>query len=152
MTAKVDRSIPLAILGGAAFVAIAIYFGLRTHAPPPAATSAPTSSAPSRVEPPPPPVARSAVQAAVQRALEAQKPLFRERCWDPAAKAAPAPARSTYVFDLGIDAEGREVARGISETEGARPEVGQCLRLLVAPISIAPPRQRTTARVRIELP
>lgn len=138
---SVDRSIPLSVLGGAAIIAIAIFFGLRGRAPdPPTPVVAPK------------PMERSAIDSAVRAALEAQKPLFDEKCWAPSAKTTPLPAKSTYVFDLATNELGQEVARGISETEGSRADVAQCLRLVFAPVAVAPTHQRTTTRVRIELP
>lgn len=95
---------------------------------------------------------RAASQSAIERALDAQKAMFRDRCWNDSAKRTPTPAQSTYVFEISVDADGKEIARGISDGENARADVGQCLRMLIAPISIAPPQQRLTTRVRITLP
>ncbi len=134
---------PLAVLGGAALIAVAVFFGLRRDRTPP-------ESAPQTVEIKP--LSRTAIEGSVRAALEAQKPMLRERCWDPAVKASALPAKAVYQFEIGIDEHGQEIARGISEIEGARSDVSQCLRMVVAPITVAPTRQRATIRTRVELP
>lgn len=134
---------PLAVLGGAALIAVAVFFGLRRDRAPP-------ESAPQTAEVKP--LARTEIEGSVRAALEAQKPMLRQRCWDPAVKATPLPAKAAYQFEIGIDERGQEIARGISELEGARFDVSQCLRMVVAPIAVVPTRQRATIRTRVELP
>ena len=148
MSTPADRSVPLAVLVGSSLIAIAVFFGLRGRAPvpAPAPVAGPVTASTE------PPIERSVVERAVQNALESQKSLFIERCWAPSAKLAPLPATSGYAFELHIDENGHEVARGISESDGARADVAKCMRLIVAPVTVPAPRQRVVARVRLELP
>jgi hypothetical protein len=155
-------AIPFSILGGSALIAIALYAGLRSREPAtstvtatspstPTGTSTSTSTAPP--EPPlPPRPDRAIVEAAIGNALEGKRALFRAKCWDPSVAKTPEPKESTYLFEIGVDERGQEISRGISDVGGARPDVGECLRYLIAPVSIPAPGQQIAARVRFRFP
>lgn len=148
-------AVPIAIVSGCGLIAIGLYAGLRSRpvAPPaaaPAAGSAPLPS-PADAAPPVPP---DQVAAQVAAALEAQRGRFISTCWQPSLAKAAQPARSPYELNFTISAEGKEVARGISELRGqSRADVAQCLRAIHdAPILVAPPGQATTVTLTLWLP
>jgi hypothetical protein len=127
-----------AILGGSALIALGLFFGLRARPPGPSATIAPTLL-----------VDRD---GAVREALEARRARFVDQCWTPSAARDAAPATSTYVFEIAIDAAGRERGRGISDVHGARSDVGQCLRALGDQVQVAGPVAPGVAHVEMTLP
>ena len=95
---------------------------------------------------------RKGIEADVARALDEQRVLFRDRCWTPALAKSKAPAESTYTFEIGLDLSGKEVARGVSVTPGAREDVADCLRMVVAPVKVPPPGRSISVRVPVKLP
>ena len=120
-------------------IAGALYLALRRPAQLPAASPAPPAAAPRPTTPTAPP--REVSAGRVTTFLDAQKPRFRETCWDPIVARAPEPASATYVFDVTVGPDGHEVIRSILEQRGkSRADVAQCLRAISdAPIVIPPP-------------
>lgn len=93
-------------------------------------------------------VARHATEA-----LEAKRKDLVKECWAPAAKANPEPALARYSFNVTFDAEGTEIARGISDVRGfERPDVGQCLRQQPLGLRIPPPGVSVMVDVPFTLP
>ncbi len=145
MTAP-NNATPIAIVAGCGLIALGLYFGLRAR------TEPPRSDVPPPQVPPPPVVDRKGVEADVARALDEQRALFRDRCWTPALAKSKTPSESTYTFEIGVDVTGKEVARGVNVTAGAREDVADCLRMVVAPIKVAPPGKALTVRLPVKLP
>ena len=88
-------------------------------------------------------------------ALEKLRPKFVEACWKPSAQKKKDPPSAKYEFMLAFDAAGRERARGISDVgfgDATRIDVGDCLRNLASPISIAPANAPVTVEVTLTLP
>ena len=152
---EASRTTPLAIVGGACIIALSIYFGLRARPaaspPAPLAPSTPQASTPAGfADRQAVPVDRAAIDGEVTLALQAQRSLFRQRC---AGQLATADAgAATYGFDIGLAPDGREISRGVSPRAGARSEVADCLRMIVAPIKVTPPGRSMTVRTTVELP
>ncbi len=146
-----SRTTPLAIVGGACIIALSIYFGLRARPQTTPTSPEPVPSAPKAfANREPAPVDRATIDGEVTLALQAQRPLFRQRC---AAQLAAADAgAATYGFDVGIAADGREIGRGVSPRAGARGEVADCLRMIVAPVAVTPPGRSMTVRTTLDLP
>jgi hypothetical protein len=73
-------------------------------------------------------------------ALLAQHGDLVKKCWEPSFKANPEPAKAKYTYNLAFGADGKEIARGISDVRGMeRSDVGQCLRAQPATLRIPPP-------------
>ncbi len=91
--------------------------------------------------------------AAARKALDQRKATFVAKCWTPHA-AAPGPASIHLDFDMTFDANGVEIARGISEDRAAsKPEVASCIRLLpFEPLKIPPPGAPAHVVLRLTLP
>jgi hypothetical protein len=146
----------LAIVVAGTFIAGAVYFGLRdrpvqTVAPQQRQTIAPTVDAP---RPDSPDTAKAAAIKQVSDWLEANRPLFVEKCWKPSAALSKEPPTARYVFSLAFNPAGIEVGRGISEDRKAlRPDVGRCLRGLIEPRArITPPGANVNVEVPFTLP
>lgn len=89
----------------------------------------------------------------VTEALEGQRKDLVKECWAPAAKANPEPALARYSFNVTFNAEGTEIARGISDVRGfERPDVGQCLRQRSLGLRIPPPGVNVMVDVPFTLP
>jgi len=166
-----DNLLPLSIIAGAALIALGLFFGLRagprggapsTTAGAPAAAPVPQSAipiAPSAAAPALQQAAQGAsldqVRQHVVRALavEKEKTLV-PKCWQPLLAKTPSPARAKYTFNLAFDAQGKEIARAISEhREAERADVGQCLRGLPGGLTIPPPGTGIpTVEVELEFP
>ena len=144
MTAS-NNSLPIAIVAGCGLIALGLYFGLRAR-PDGAAREAPASQAAQVV------ADRKGTEADVARALDEQRVLFRDKCWTPALAKSKTPTESTYTFEIGVDLTGNEVARGVNVTPGAREDVADCLRMVIAPVKVAPPGRALTVRVPVKLP
>lgn len=115
-------------------------------APSSTAVAAPSSTA---TEAASPPTVKQLRQHA-QRALEAEKPRFVERCWTPSAGG---PDQIKLVFELLFDPEGREIGRGVTEVRDmARPDVADCVRGLPLGLTIPPPGRPVELRVALLLP
>jgi hypothetical protein len=101
------------------------------------------------------PGAPANVQAMVEKqavlALEAEKKAaFIPRCWEPALKQKPEPARARFTLDMTFDGQGKEIARGISEDRSApRVDVANCLRQIPMALQVTPP---PGISVRVNLP
>lgn len=141
-TAKNNNAV--AIVVGCGLIAAAIFFGLRSRPADTVGAGAPAAPAPT--------VDRRNVEAEVARALEENRASFVERCWTPVVAKQPGPTESSYTFDIEIDAQGRQIARGIHSGPGAREDVANCLRLLIAPIKVTAPGRRVNVRVPMKLP
>ncbi len=165
---KKEYLIPLAILVGCGIIGVGVFFGLRSQHPPTTTASSSgqeTSSRPAGATTPPVPTVppqpsvhtttkpqadQAAAQTHALAAIAKEKvKTFVPKCWDPALKLEPNPAIAKYTFDVTFDAEGREIARGISDDRSAeRRDVAICLRELPPSMQIPPPG----ALVRVELP
>src|SRR5207302_1830761 len=78
------------------------------------------------------------------KALAPQLVMFRQRCWEPSVKKAPEPPRVTLVVNYTFDADGRQLARGISDVASAsRPDVTNWVGGEIHPIPIPPPGAST---------
>jgi hypothetical protein len=97
---------------------------------------------------------RARVGRQVAEVLEQQRPMFVDECWAPSAAKAPAPRKAPYRFSITIDATGREIARGITESRDAyRADVGRCLRSIRdAPIKIPAPGRTVKVDLALTLP
>jgi hypothetical protein len=96
--------------------------------------------------------ARGAREEAL-KALTPQMAAFRRKCWEPSLKKAAEPPRVTLVLNYTFDADGEQLARGISDVAGAsRPDVTNCVGMELQPISIPPPGARTYVEVPFTLP
>jgi hypothetical protein len=85
--------------------------------------------------------------------LEASRQELTSRCW-PRAGLSSGKASTLVTFNVTYDANGREIARGLSEDRQARaPEVVRCLqRLPLGSLRIAPPGANVGVRVAMRLP
>ncbi len=91
------------------------------------------------------------VASAAHDALVAQGLLA--TCWDPAVKKTREPATSKHVYDLTFDADGSEIARGISELRGeSRNDVANCLNDHYTKLQIAAPGQSVHVLVTLTFP
>lgn len=127
---------PIAIIVGAVTIAGALYAGLSERGRAPAANS-PAPSAQSLITSPPPnraALSRASIaklQAELEAALSAEKrSRWIPNCWQPALARTKLPAKSSYSFQIAVDAAGNEISRGISEIreQDSRADVAECLR------------------------
>ncbi len=97
---------------------------------------------------------RAKVEASAAKAFEAERANFRKTCWDPAAKQAPEPSTSKFVFNVTFDgATGKEISRGVNELRNeSRSDVAQCLRTLPIGVVIEPVGVNVNVDVPITLP
>ena len=155
-----DRSLltPAAIVVAGAMIAGAVYLGLRgREGQPPAAADAaavPSSSALSPSSSTAPSTSsREAVAAAASSALANLRSDLARACWKPAVTTEAGPLIVRYVFHFTFDADGQQIARGISEDRtAARPEVTQCVLQRLPVIRVPPPGTVTMVDVAFELP
>ncbi|MHB8872504.1 MAG: hypothetical protein ACYC8T_02350 [Myxococcaceae bacterium] len=120
---------------------------------PVAVTTAPLPPEPvPSTAPPSPEVMRRANEQAAA-ALDREHPRFLSQCWKPTPLPGMAPS-ARFTFQIVVDAEGKELARGISEDrEEHRAGVGECLRNLPPePLHIDPPGHTVTLDVPVVLP
>ncbi|WP_437948242.1 hypothetical protein WME98_47685 [Sorangium sp. So ce296] len=164
---------PAAILLGSVVIATGLYLGLQRPAPssgpPPAGAEAaaasvksPPAPADAQSQPHPAPAAAppalprelyKRVEADAVKALEARRPQFLKRCWEPSVRKNPAPPRAKYLFSMTFDESGKEIARGISEVRGMeRPDAAQCLRMIPLGIGVPPPGTRVAVEIEMVLP
>lgn len=117
--------------------------------PAPAARAEPGGLSP-RGRPSPALVARVAEEASL--GLEAARPELVARCVPPGRPADQASSR--FTFNVTFDADGREIARGISEDRSARsPEVASCLRRLpLGALRVSAPGANVGVRLAFSLP
>lgn len=108
---------------------------------------------------PGPPTAPLEVQSAVESAAASalanlKEQDFKPRCWAPTLAAAPEPARSTYSVQITFDADGREIARGVSELRDtdSRSDVANCLGRSDLTLQIPPPGQIVSVVVPLHFP
>lgn len=172
-----DRSLTYAILGAGLFIGAGLYFGLSSKGSSDAGQSAPqqpaptvATSAPTAVDPPrdpapkpepmpPPEPASSGSGANAQKAAEAalaslKKNVLIDRCWKPAIKANPEPAKSKHTLDITFGADGKQIARGFSDIRGeSREDVSRCLSGVADTLQIVPaPGQTVRAELSLEFP
>jgi hypothetical protein len=145
--------IPAAILVAGVLIGAGLYLGLRHGAS--SSSSPPPGPAP--VTPVVPPRSPGELQVRVteqvRQALEQKRSTFVERCWSPSAQKSPEPASARYSFNITVDAQGKEIARGISEDRAAfRADVGQCLRGLGDKVAVSPPGATVQVTVPLTLP
>jgi len=97
---------------------------------------------------------RARVGKQVAEVLEQQRPMFVDECWAPSAAKVQEPREASYRFSITIDATGREIARGISESRDAyRADVGRCLRSIRdAQITIPAPGRTVKVDLALTLP
>lgn len=169
--------VPLSILGAGALVGAGLFFGLRErpvlHPDAPSASgshtatpilvppASPTLKVPV-VAPPEPapggpgPVSPGVVTKATEdatKALEKAKTQLTESCWKPALAASPEPKSARYLFNLSFDAQGHELARGVTELRDAsRADVGQCLRAQPLGLEIPAPGAIIAVSIAVEFP
>lgn len=168
--------LPASILLGCCVIGLGLFLGLRASSPAPGGVgSAGAASVSVTLGPPggspasapaaaisgagtagaPPPSLSAGTQAQFEQAARAalaaeKKATFLPACWEPAIKSAPLPARAKFSLDVTFDAQGIEVARGISDDRSApRNDVGICLRKLPMGLKLSPP---PGVSVRVELP
>lgn len=128
--------IAAAIVVGCGMIAVAHYLGLRAApaesaapgaavgaspgGPPPGAEArvgspaAPVTAAPGGAPAPgPPPSSAQAVDPdvaslteALRRAVAEAKPALKKACWEPALASEPLPDKASYIYSIGVDAEG----------------------------------------------
>jgi hypothetical protein len=166
MAVEKHLSTPSAILLAGAMIAAAVFFGLRGREPPPGAPPVPPrSSSPEPVAsavsqgstaqvPPPPAVADHAVVAeAAARELERHRAEVVRRCVAPALAQRPEPPHVKLTFDVTFDAQGRQIARGVTEDRAtARPGVTACATDLVPELRVPPPGAAVLVELRWTLP
>jgi hypothetical protein len=97
----------------------------------------------------PTPALVARVQQEVTRELERARPALASRCVPPGEAST-----SRLTFNVTFDANGREVARGISEDRRApAPKIASCLRKLpVGSLRVAAPGAHVGVRVAMTLP
>jgi len=158
---------PVAILAAGALIGLGLFFGLRREADGPApsvpatlvpsasttpslplgpgpiqtatsqtATSqplAPTATATTAVD-------KKAIAAELKTALDQHKKMIVEQCVAPSLAKKPTPDHVNLSFNISVDANGKQVARGVSEDrETSRADVTQCVQSRLPALSIAPP-------------
>lgn len=160
---------PLAILGGAVVIALAVYAGLRERsttaassspsaaaleAPPAEATPPASAPAPASANPAPViPVMK--VRSELEALLAAEKRTrFVPSCWKPALDKTPQPAASTYSIEISVNEQGVEVGRGISELrdKDSRGDVAECLRRQPIGLKVSPPGANVTLSFLMSFP
>jgi hypothetical protein len=96
---------------------------------------------------------KSTVAKQAAKALEAEREELVKACWEPAVKASPEPPKAKYIYNVSFDADGKEIARGVSETrEMSRSDVAQCLRDRPLSLRIPPPGVNVGVDVTFILP
>lgn len=155
-------STPVAIVAAGALIGLGLFFGLRARpdaagAPPtslpamslpapvvlgPGPVAAPSITTPTVSQPAPPTsvVDTKTVAAGLKAALDQHKKMIVDECVTPALAKKPTPAKVNLTFNFSLDANGKQLARGISEDrETSRPEVTQCVQTKLPALSIAAP-------------
>jgi hypothetical protein len=90
---------------------------------------------------------------AARAALLARKPRLVEQCWKPALAREPLPATAKYLYAMSFDAQGKQIAQGISEPRDAsRWDVARCLREQPMDLVIPPQGGNVSVEVTLELP
>lgn len=147
------NSLPVAVVLGSSIIAAALFFGLRTPAPPvpasPIVASPPDAAVKSERALPAKPQSATYEQslAAATAAVASARVQWRAGCWDAAHKAG------RYVAVLGFGRDGKLVASGITEDrEQSDPAVAQCLRQKVTSISIPPLQDAAVFEIPFALP
>jgi hypothetical protein len=171
MTDRPRLSTPAAILVGSVIIAsalgVATYFALRSsastaeptvaqHAPPQqssVAHDASTVGAAAAVALEPHETLSGRVIEQAKAKLEQQRASLKTKCWDGPAAKNPQPAASRFVWSFTFDAEGKQLARGISEDRATlRPGTSICLSTELEPFEIAPPGRSIEVKVDFQLP
>ncbi len=149
-----SASLPVAVVVAGGLIGAGLFFGLRSRpASPVASPSAPTNGPASADVPVPMAESQGSVMADVSKALRAQRPRIVAECWEPAAKRQPEPAVMKIVYSFSFDAQGQQLARGISvERSTARADVTSCLSTALHPLTIPPPGAPMSVDVPFALP
>jgi hypothetical protein len=166
---------PASILVGSGIIALGLYFGLRARAPTaispgaasppsrsaePSASDAPPSSEsaapPKRADAPAPPASvrpRSVAEADAAKAIESLRQTIKTRCFEPHKNDPGAPKSVKLNYSGGFDAQGVEVARGLSDTRGAYfAPVSKCARELPMDLKIPAPGVSISVEIPFEVP
>ena len=99
------------------------------------------------------PISPDALQRHVRAGLDAQRAELVGTCWGPSVRRNREPASVKYRFNFSFDAQGRQIARGISENrEAVRPDVTQCILEHLEAIQIPPVGRNTRVEADFELP
>lgn len=158
--------IPASILLGSIILAIGLYLGLsqrpivldRELPSQPSSELAtlgpavePTAPTPTTPSPKVYEIAGKQIELAINRA---KTDLFVPKCWKPIVEAQPEPATSHYTINLTFNADGVEIARGISEIRDtdSRPDVANCLRMLPIGLTIPPPHTPVAMTLALDFP
>jgi hypothetical protein len=163
-------STPTAILLGSVIVAAGLFFGLRDRSDPQPPAPAPAPSAAALAPPSPampaeavqpvqpaqpagPAADRSAVAKQAEAALAQHRKSLTDQCLAPSLARKPDPPVVKYVFNVTFDAEGKQIARGVSEDrEAARPEVTACVSEKLPTLTVPPPGQTVRVEIPLSLP
>lgn len=160
---------PQAIVVGAALIGTlagaGAYFGSRARAP----TADPTATTSAAPAPPVPPIVTPAAATASTKAegaavrervardataaIEKHRAHLKKTCWEESAKKSPAPAQSKFVWNITFDAQGKQLARGITEErEGMREGLGACVSQALPSLEVQPPGTTVQVDVSFTLP
>lgn len=132
-------AIPGAILIGCAMMSAALYLGLQTRAGPAAAP------------PPAPPVAGPALFARVAADAEKELQTYRQAMSAACLHGSTTPIR--LKFQMGFNAHGKEIIRGISLDGDGSPEVVSCLSDRFPPAIVVPaPGVKVSVNASLVLP
>lgn len=154
-----EKSLPLAVLGGSALIALGVYFGLRSqerqvHSGASSGGDAPTS-APSAIQTPVSAAIapdRTAVEGKVKAAIEARRAILKQKCWDGPAAANPEPRSVKLTWNGTVGTSG-VAAFGISEERDAfREGLGNCVTQALADLPVPPAAAPTQVTVEFTLP
>ena len=146
-------------------IAAGLYFGLRDRgalqasvAPlematrPTAGTILTALPSPIVITPAPAPE-RSVVAAAGARALAAHRDLLLTTCWAPSAAKTKDPPQVKLTLNVAFGPDGKQLARGISETRGAlRADVTACVQRELPPLEIDPLGVQVETEIPLTLP
>jgi len=155
-----------AILIGSCVIALGLYLGLngRNQAPVPVpnVAVAPTSEVPAAPAPvavapkpvvPSPSVDKKRVIEEASASLDKHKKALSEKCLAPSLAKKPDPSKVKYIFNITFDANGKVIARGVTEDrETARSEVLACVSANFPELQVSPLGQSVLVDVPLELP
>lgn len=93
------------------------------------------------------------VTASSRAAIEAMRPELIRQCWEPSAAWNPEPEHIQVGFSLAFRQDGTVAASGILVAQGeARPDMTDCLAMLVHGLKIPPPGRSISIEARVQLP
>jgi hypothetical protein len=157
-------STPTAILLGSVIIGAGLFLGLRGRSDPQPSGRAPAPSAVQLAPPSPaipaepaqplgPAADRSAVAKQAEAAVAQHRKSLTDQCLAPSLARKPDPPVVKYVFNVTFDAEGKQIARGVSEDrEAARPEVTACVSEKLPTLTVPPPGQTVRVEIPLSLP